>query len=61
MIGEETTAILFGENSSETPFIPLQGSHLEDRDVTETCRQLAALAAKVDASIEPDGESYEDD
>jgi hypothetical protein len=24
-------------------------------------KQLAALAAKVDASIEPDGESYEDD
>ena len=30
MIGEETAAILCGENSSETPFITLECSHLED-------------------------------
>ena len=30
MIGEEAAAIFLGENSRETPFIALEGSHLED-------------------------------
>ena len=30
MIGKETTAMFFGKNPRETPFIALQGTHFED-------------------------------
>ena len=30
MIGEKAAAILFGENSRETPFIALESTHLKD-------------------------------
>ena len=30
MISEEAAAIFFGENSRETPFITLEGTHLKD-------------------------------
>ena len=37
------------------------GTQQQKKAFADKQKQLAALAAKVDASVEPDGESYEDD
>ena len=54
MRGKAVDSVMF-------PFQRKGGTQQQKKAFADKQKQLAALAAKVDASVEPDGESYEDD